>query len=140
MSSPILTPILSYNLFAPILYTPNILFHITRCEMILSKISGKNIVKQYLINELNKQIIVCAIESSHTENMLKHISQIENYDIERGIQHFRDSKGESHTIEYIKSSTINDITRNDYSYNCPFLSFHHVFLSKIFITYLKSYI
>ncbi len=69
--------------------------------------------------------------------MLKHISQIENYHMERSIEHIRDSKGELYSKEYIKSFTINDITRNDYSYNYSSflsLSFHPKY--KIF--FLKS--
>ncbi len=46
-SSYILTTILSSKLLARIIYTPNLLFHISRCEMIISRISHNNIVKQF---------------------------------------------------------------------------------------------
>lgn len=97
--------------------------------MIFSKISDNNIVKQFIIKELDNQILVCATESSHTENILKHISQIENYHVEKDIMFFKNSKGVEKPTAITKSSHINDITRNEYSYNSPtFLEFNHIFL------------
>lgn len=82
------------KLLTPIVYTPNILQHISRCEMILSRIPDNNIVKQFLIKELYNPIHVCATKLSHTDYILKHISQIENYKAEKEILEFKTSIGE----------------------------------------------
>ncbi len=127
-SSIILTPILASNndLLAPIIYTPDIKYHINRCDMILSKLSINNKVKQFLIKELEIKIQVYAKESLYTEDIIKHVAQIENYNIERAkIEHIL---GNSKVITeaHIVNSTPNKIVRNDYSYDhSSFLSFDH---------------
>ncbi|MGH2153004.1 hypothetical protein, partial [Enterococcus faecalis] len=62
-------------------------------------------------------IKVCATEPTYTKIILKHISQIENYVIERKEIQLTDSKGQFHSESLITSCTIKDITRNKYSYN-----------------------
>ncbi|MGH2168267.1 hypothetical protein ACQ1Z1_14425, partial [Enterococcus faecalis] len=77
-----------------------------RCEMILSKISDNNKGKQFLINELGKSIKVCATEWTYTKIILKHISQIENYVIERKEIQLQDSKGQFHSESLITSCKV----------------------------------
>lgn len=144
-ASTCLKPILSVEdkLLAPILYTigiGGISYHIQRCEMILSKISDDSKVKQFLINEFDKPIKVCATESTYTKNILKHVTQIENYDIKTEKIHSRDSKGQIYSHNVTTSYNINDITRNEYSYNnSSFLDFYHILLkSNLYINKLGN--
>lgn len=140
------------KLLTPILFTsPHfsiIPYHIQRCELILSKLPDNNKVKQFLIKEFDIPIIVCAsnssthgepgsYESRYTYDILEHVDKIENYTIIREDIKFSSSPN---YYNMITSKSINDITRNEYSYNeTDFLKFNHIFLtSHVQINKLKN--
>jgi hypothetical protein len=69
INSPILKPVLSAKLLAPIDYNDKILFSLKHCEKIFSRFHENNLVKQFLIREMDNKVIICA---KIREEFIKH--------------------------------------------------------------------
>jgi hypothetical protein len=127
--SNVLKPILNINLLAPIVYTDSIIENIKDTEYILSRIPDNNVVKQILMSELENKIEIIADKAFNTDEVNKVVSEIDNFHVEEDIKY--NEKGE---MDYsTKSVSLNDITRNKFSYtNNPIFIFNPEY------TFIKS--
>ncbi len=77
INSPILKPVLSAKLLAPIDYNDKILFSLKHCEKIFSRFHENNLVKQFLIREMDNNVITCA--KIREEFIKDYLNELQSY-------------------------------------------------------------
>jgi hypothetical protein len=115
--SNVLKPIFKSKLLAPIVYTDYIIENINYCENVLSRIPDSNIVKQFLMENLEEPIKVTACRGNNSNKVNKAILEFNNI-----VKKCEEFEGEEFEVKkgskfYVESCYPNDIIRNKYSYD-----------------------
>lgn len=125
VNSIIIKPITLSNTLTPI-SLENYNKNIYNLENWLNKLPNDNFVKKYLLDELNKPILVSSFWNENYDEYFNNISKESNF-IKK--PNLNSSISNIYNIDEIK--TINDIYRDKYSYTLNFpLSFNNVFMKK----------